>query len=91
MEKTAVALEYSEDLPKVVASARGYLAEKLIEIAKLNNITIYKDSDMAEILSKLDAGATIPENLFLAMAEILAYCYKVNSKFRDKLASELMQ
>jgi flagellar biosynthesis protein len=89
MEKIAVALEYSDDLPVIISSAKGYLAEKLIDIAKLHNITIYKDNDMAEILSKFDTGTEIPENLFLAMAEILAYCYKVNSKFRNKLASEL--
>ena len=90
MEKIAVALEYSDDLPVIISSARGYLAEKLLDIAKLNNITIYKDSDMAEILSKLDTGTEIPENLFIATAEILAYCYKVNSKFKNKLASEFM-
>lgn len=91
MEKIAVALEYSENLPKVIASARGYLAEKLLDIANMNNITIYEDRDMAEILSKFETGTEIPENLFIAVAEILAYCYKVNSRFRDKLASDFMQ
>jgi len=54
------------------------------DIAKENNITIYKDSDLAEILSCMKPGE-IPENLFRVMAEILAYCYKTNEKFRDKI------
>jgi flagellar biosynthesis protein len=91
MKKIAVALEYNEDLPVVISSARGYLAEKLLEIAEKHNITVYKDNDLAEILSRLDAGTEIPENLFMAVAEVLAYCYKVNSSFREKLAPDFIQ
>jgi flagellar biosynthesis protein len=91
MNKIAVALEYSKDAPVIISSARGYLAEKLLDIAKSHGISIYKDNDMAEVLSQLDTGTAIPENLFTAMAEILAFCYKANSRFREKLASDFKQ
>ena len=48
-----VALKYTGEIPKIIAIARGNLLEKLLELAKQNNITILKDPDLAEILSKL--------------------------------------
>ncbi len=85
--RKGVALGYSngDNAPKVIASARGILVEKLLEIAERYNITVYKDADLAEALSVLDTGMEVPEHLFRAVAEVLAYCYRVNSEFRDKM------
>jgi flagellar biosynthesis protein len=84
----AVALGYSgKDVPKILAIARGRLVKKLLEIAEDNNITIYRDSDLAEVLSTLDIGSEIPEDLFHAVAAVLAYCYRVNLKFKEKIES----
>jgi flagellar biosynthesis protein len=84
MQKS-VALQYDKDAPKIIASARGLLAEKLIKIAMEKNITIYKDDDLAEILSKFKTGDVIPETLFGAVSVVMAYCYRINSDFRRKL------
>ncbi|PKL17751.1 MAG: hypothetical protein CVV49_09390 [Spirochaetae bacterium HGW-Spirochaetae-5] len=84
MQKS-VALQYDKDAPKIIASARGILAEKLLKIAMEKNITIYKDDDLAEILSKFKAGDVIPETLFGAVSVVMAYCYRINSDFRRKL------
>jgi flagellar biosynthesis protein len=84
MQKS-VALQYDKDAPKIIASARGILAEKLLKIAMEKNITIYKDNDLAEILSKFKAGDVIPETLFGAVSVVMAYCYRINSDFRRKL------
>lgn len=84
-EKIGVALEYSGDIPKILAIARGILFDKLIEIADTYNITVYKDSDLAQALSQLSEGSEIPETLFRAVSEVLAYCYRINSEFRAKL------
>jgi len=81
----SIALQYDKDAPKIIASARGILAEKLIKIAMEKKITIYKDVDLAEILSKLKTGDVIPETLFGAVSVVMAYCYRVNSDFRQKL------
>jgi len=81
--KKAVAVKYDEQSSNApVLSAKGYgsIAEKIIEIARKNNITIYEDADMVEVLSKLDIGDEIPEYLYKAIAEILAFVYKLNKK-----------
>ncbi len=84
-EKIGVALEYSGDIPKILAVARGILFERLMQIAREHNITIYRDSDLAQVLSQLPAGSEIPETLFRAVSEVLAYCYRINSEFKAKL------
>jgi len=81
--KKAVAVKYDDKSSKApVLSAKGYgsIAEKIIEIARKNDITIYEDADMVEVLSKLDIGDEIPEYLYKAIAEILAFVYKLNKK-----------
>lgn len=80
-----VALEYSGDLPTVVAVARGRLYDRLMELAREHGIEIYRDPDLAKTLSFLPPGTEIPEALFLAVAEVLAHCYRVNAGFRAKL------
>ena len=54
-KKTAVALEYTpgEQAPKVIASGRGYLADKIIDVAKEENVPIHKDEKLARSLSVL--------------------------------------
>lgn len=84
-EKVGVALEYSGEIPKILAIARGILFDKLIQIAGEYNITVYKDSDLAQTLSQLPEGSEIPEALFKAVSEILVYCYRINSEFKAKL------
>jgi len=81
----SVALQYDKDAPKIIAAARGFLAEKMVKIAEEKKITIYKDRDLAELLSGFEAGDVIPETLFGAVSVVMAYCYRVNSDFRRKL------
>ena len=57
----------------------------MLEIAEQKNITVYKDNDLAEILSVFKAGDVIPEKLFGAVSVVMAYCYRMNSEFRQKL------
>jgi flagellar biosynthesis protein len=87
MEKKGVAVRYraGDTAPRTVARARGALLEKVLEIARANDITVYRDPDLAETLYAIETGSEIPESLFFAMAEVLAYCYRVNLKFRDRL------
>ena len=73
--KQAIALEYNpeEDAPKVVASGRGLLAEKIIEKAKESQVPTYKDNKLASTLSKLQIGDMIPPELYEVVAEILVF------------------
>ncbi len=86
-DRTGVALEYSGDVPKILAIARGMLFERLMQIAREHNITIYRDSDLTQVLAQLPVGVEIPETLFKAVSEVLAYCYRINSDFKAKLDS----
>jgi flagellar biosynthesis protein len=86
-EKTGVALEYSGDIPKILAVARGLLFDTLIQIAREHNITIYSDEDLVQVLAQLPVGTEIPEGLFKAVSEVLAYCYRINAGFKAKMDS----
>lgn len=78
--KTAVALSYDpeEVAPKIIASGKGYLAEKLIAGAKEHNVPTYEDSRLASTLSKLDIGDYIPPELYEVVAEVLLYVDKMD-------------
>jgi flagellar biosynthesis protein len=78
----AVALSYVSDddkgAPKVVASGRGSLAEKILEIAFANDVKVREDPDLAEMLAAVDLDSEIPVEAFIAVAEILRYVYAAN-------------
>jgi flagellar biosynthesis protein len=87
----AAALKYTAELdtaPKVIAKGRGSIAEKIIELAKKNNISIKSDPNLVQILSKLDIDEQIPVELYRAVAEILAFVYSVNNRYRDTSAPQ---
>ncbi len=85
-EKTAVALAYipGERAPKILATGKGAIAERIIEVAEENDVPQYADSELAETLSKLEIGEMIPPELYEVVAEILVF---VNDM--DKLKSKL--
>lgn len=79
----AVALRYEaekDSAPKVVAKGAGLLAEKIIALAQRNGVHIHEDPDLVAVLSKLDVEMQIPEDLYRAVAEVLAFVYKVNNR-----------
>ena len=73
--KQAIALEYdpSDEAPRVIASGRGILAEKIIEKAKENDVPVHQDDKLADTLSRLDIGDMIPPELYEVVAEILVF------------------
>lgn len=74
-EKRAVALQYgvNDDAPVIVASGMGYLAEKILEVAQDNGVPVYEDNSLATILSQLNLGQEIPDELYRAIVEIYVY------------------
>ena len=80
----AVALHYDHQLkssPRVVATGRGDLAEQIIAAAKLAGVDIVQDPDLLEVLGRVPAGEEIPAELFQAVAEILAFIYRINGRY----------
>lgn len=82
----AIALEYNpeEDAPRVIASGRGVLAEKIIERAKESDIPVHRDEKLAETLSRLEIGEMIPPELYEVVAEVLIFVDAMD-KIRGKL------
>ena len=77
--KTAVALSYDagDEAPKILASGKGYVAEKIIERAVYEDVPIHKDEKLAGTLSKLEIGDYIPKELYGVVAEILVFVDRV--------------
>lgn len=81
-QKKAVALKYrprADNAPKVIAKGKGKVAEKIIKIAREHNIHIEDDPDLIEVLSQLDINREIPPELYVVVAELLAFVYSLNS------------
>lgn len=79
----AVALKYdgkTDKAPKVIARGRGDIAEKIIDIAKAYNVPLYEDKNLIQILEALDLETEIPPELYRAVAEVLAFIYRLNGK-----------
>lgn len=87
-KKTAVAVSYNKEkdsAPKITAKGKGAVADKIIELARKNNIPMHEDPDMIEVLSKLDLGQEIPADLYKLIAEVLVYVYRANNKVKTIL------
>lgn len=84
----AVALQYDPDqmnAPKVVAKGQGYIAARIRQLAIEHGIPILERKPLARALYKLcQVGQEVPEQYFSAIAEILAYVYELNGKFKQK-------
>ncbi|MBF0291513.1 MAG: flagellar biosynthesis protein FlhB [Nitrospinae bacterium] len=78
----AIKYERNKDVaPMVIAKGSGYVALKIREIAKEHKIPIMEDKPLAQTLFKtVDIGEVIPETMYKAVAEILAYIYKLKNK-----------
>lgn len=79
--RKAVALRYDTErdrAPKVVATGSGDLAERIIATAKEHGIHLHTDPDMIAVLSKLKPDMEIPPDLYRAVAEVLAFVYRIN-------------
>lgn len=79
-------MEYdpSDEAPKVVATGRGLLAERIIERAKESDVPIHRDDKLADTLSRLQIGEMIPPELYEVVAEILIFVDSMD-KLKKKL------
>ena len=85
--RQAIALRYEpkqDRAPKLVAKGRGYLAEKILELARQYNIPVREDKNLLQILSRLDLNQEIPAEVYQAVAEILAFIYRLSNRQLEK-------
>jgi flagellar biosynthesis protein len=81
--KKAAALRYrhhQDRAPTVVAKGRGVIADKIIEVAERHHIPLKRDPHLIEVLSKLDLDEEIPAELYRAVAELLAFLYRMTQR-----------
>lgn len=85
-QKTAVALAYTpgDAAPKILATGKGAVAERIIETAKEADVPMYQDTKLADTLSRLEIGDMIPPELYEVVAEILVFVNDMD-KIRMKL------
>jgi flagellar biosynthesis protein len=84
----AVAIIYDEAksaAPKIIASGKGLIAEKIIETARAAGVHIQQDPNLVEMLAKVPIGDEIPVELYKTVAEVLAFVYQINEKFKHKM------
>lgn len=73
--KKAAALQYDKgyEAPIVTAAGLGFIADNIIEIAKENKVPIVENEELADLLTNVDVGSSIPVDLYEAVAQIIAY------------------
>lgn len=82
----AVAIQYEDvnSLPRILATGAGEIARQIIRIARQNGIPVQQDSDLSEMLAKLNLGSVISEESYRLVAEILCFLYLNDTKWREE-------
>jgi flagellar biosynthesis protein len=77
---TVAALRYTgTGAPQVVAAGRGELAGRILERARAAGVPVHRDPELADSLARLALGQEVPEALWTAVAEVLAWAYSLHS------------
>lgn len=83
-QKRAVALKYDyQNAPTVTAKGSGLLAERIMEVAEEHDVLLHKSPELVEVLATLEIGDEIPETLYLAVAEIIAFSHALKNNDVD--------
>ena len=94
-DKQAVALKYDsqkDTAPRVVAKGKGHTAEHILEAAQKNSVPVYQNKTLVNMLMALDIDREIPPELYKAIAEVMAYVYKMDkAKGRELEARRLRE
>ena len=90
----AVKYDINKDrAPKIVASGKSAFAEEILRIAEENQVPLYEDPSLVDLLSKLEIDTEIPPELYTLVAEILAFDYQLDkiAKKKESLRKRLMK
>lgn len=81
--RIAVALEYDgHGAPRVTAKGRGELAERIVETAKEHNVAVEQNAILAQALSAVELDDQIPEELYRATAQVIAFVLSLRGEWR---------
>jgi flagellar biosynthesis protein len=82
--KTATALQYSgKQAPTITAKGHGELADDIISLARQHGILVHQDDQLSQLLSQLQLGEQIPPQLYVVIAELIAFSYVLQGKFPE--------
>lgn len=77
----AIALNYDgENAPRLTAKGRDELAQRILSLAKEHDVPLHEDAELAALLSQIPLGEEIPESLYRAVAEVIAFAYLLSGK-----------
>ncbi|MES9825643.1 MAG: EscU/YscU/HrcU family type III secretion system export apparatus switch protein [Candidatus Thiodiazotropha endolucinida] len=77
----AIALKYDgENAPRLTAKGRGELADRILALADEHAIPLHEDAELAALLAQIPLGDEIPESLYRAVAEVIAFAYLLSGK-----------
>jgi len=77
----AVALRYDgKGAPQVTAKGEDEVARRICEVAEEHGVPLYEDARLAPVLASIDLGEEIPENLYRAVAEVIAFAYLLEGR-----------
>jgi flagellar biosynthesis protein len=88
--RQAAALHYQagDRAPQIVATGQGYIAEQIIAAAREGGVPVRQDPALAKALTALELGSEVPEALYRAVAETLAWAYRLDSAAADRARRE---
>ena len=83
-QRAAVAIAYrgGDAAPRVVAKGRGFLADAIIERAQASGVYVHESRELLALLMQIDLDSHIPPQLYLAIAELLAWLYRLESSMQ---------
>lgn len=82
----AVALNWDgQSAPRVTAKGRGEVAERILELARKHNVPVDQEPALIEVLAEVELGRQIPDKLFVAIAQVIAFAYTVRGQLPEHL------
>ena len=85
----AIALRYDgRDAPRVTAKGDGELARAICRVAEEHGVPLYENPQLAVVLSQIELGEEIPEVLYRAVAEVIAFAYVLSGRVCGMPSSE---
>ena len=86
--RRAAAISYDPDVhdaPVLAAFGEGYVADKIVSVAKESGVPVIPDPNLSSMLSKISVGDEIPEELYEAVAKVLVFVSEIDRKYGEKL------
>ncbi|PKR78606.1 hypothetical protein CEY16_02290 [Halalkalibacillus sediminis] len=83
--KQAIALKYdegSDEAPQIVAKGQGLVAEKILDSASDHEVPVHEDATLIQLMDELNINDRIPEDLYQAVAEVFAFIYQMDKKYK---------